>query len=157
MSADLQRLSELIDRLNETCPQGRELAAEKQRDFNAATWERVKTSGSSFNEASGWLSFLGETQQEAQDFHRRAANDLGEQIRAFNHILDYWFSHGEPVAPGYPSRIALLLRKMKRLDLERFFLEAYARHFLSHYYGASSRDLNARIRKVLSLEDNGRQ
>jgi hypothetical protein len=57
-------------------------------------------------------------------------NDLVlEQVRIFQQGLDRWFEHGETFAPYYPYRIAVILRKAKRRDLEETFLRAHVQHF----------------------------
>lgn len=151
MSKDLQRLAELIDRLDSTPVQGREESIRKNKEFGRIVFDRMVQDGGTFGEAAGTMPWLNGS--DAPQRLRALNDDLGAQITMFDQVLDGWFKHGEPVAPWYPYRIAVILRKMKRADLEEAFLRSYGRHFISHYYGARSRDLIGRIEKVLGLAE----
>lgn len=83
-------------------------------------------SGKSYGEAVGGLSFLGKSSTPA--YLKSIQNDLGRQVEICNEVLDQHFGMGEPIYPGYFSRVALLLRKAKSMDLERDFIQAYAMH-----------------------------
>lgn len=147
MSNDLQRLSALLDRLDSTPVQGSLEARRKNKVFSRTAISRMFDGGGTFGEAAGTMPWLNGP--DAVQKLRALKDDLGAQIGMVNHILDNWFKHGEPVAPGYPFRIAVILRKMKRADLESDFLRAFGRHFISHHYGARSADLGTRMEKVL--------
>lgn len=152
MSKDLQQLAELIDRLDTTPVQGREESRLKNKEFGRTVFARMMHNGGTFGEAAGTMPWLNGP--DALHRLRALKDDLGAQISMFDQVLDGWFEYGEPVAPGYPQRIAVILRKMKRADLEEAFLRSYGRHFISHFYGACSRDLIGRIEKVLGAAES---
>lgn len=83
---------------------------------------------------------------DAQQYLKQIKNDLCAQVQITDRMLDDWNRVGEYPAPGYPSRICVILRKAKLYDLEFEFLSAYCRHFNSK---ASAGDkLTERARKI---------
>lgn len=66
---------------------------------------------------------------EREAFMRKADNDLREQVSIVGKSFDYWLKAGEIPAPYYPYRIAVILRKAGRKDLEKRFLQAWLKHF----------------------------
>jgi hypothetical protein len=154
MSSDLQQLAELIDRLNSTGVQTMDEARNKQQSYNPSILDRMLNEGVTYGEASGWLPWF-QGDNPVANLHA-VNNDLSAQISMVNHILDFWFERGEPVPSHYPERIAIILRKAKRGDLEVDFLRSFARHFLSHCGGVGHAKFNDRIRKLLGGEESSR-
>lgn len=151
MSADLHQLAELIDRLNSTPVQNRETARAKNKEHSRIVFDKMMNGGGTFGESSGTMPWLNGP--NAPEALRLLNDDLSAQIGMVNHILDNWFELGEPAACHYPNRVAIILRKMKRGDLEREFLLAYARHFILYCYGVGHEKFNERIRKVIGDKD----
>lgn len=84
---------------------------------------------------------------ERAAFMKAADNDLGQQVSIVQKSFDYWLKTGEIPAPYYAFRIAVILRKAKRKDLEKQFLEAWVRHFPDGN-GKRYADLVERARKM---------
>jgi len=137
--------------LNSTPVQSREEAKVKNQAHRQEVVERMMSDGHTYGASSGGLPwFEGANPQE----RLQAVNDdLPAQIDMVGHILDHWFRYGDPVPCHYPNRIAIILRKMGRGDLETDFLWAFGRHFISHCGGAAHARFNERIRKVIGAQE----
>jgi hypothetical protein len=83
----------------------------------------------------------------------------GDQIKAYNQDIrwqammvrrgvDDWHERGHSIPPHFADRIATLLRKAKQFDLERAFLTAYLRHFLTKWGGLTEIKLANRAVKA---------
>lgn len=142
----------LVERLDQAPFQSFPEANAKAERRSAELMDKMLATGGTYGEVAGWLPFLNRPQDQVSEYLNATKDDLQAQIAIMHHVLDHWFAHGEVVPPYYPDRITVILRKAKRLDLELCFLRAYARHFISHSYGARSEKLNARIVKVLGAE-----
>lgn len=134
---DLRALDDLLRRLQTTPLLGPEEAEQRRRAFYSRVSSRMFNDGVSSGVASGAPEHLTQGEARFRAEMARMDNLLGEQIRIFQHGLDQWFEHGETFAPYYPFRIAVILRKAKRGDLEREFLAAYVEHFAELRTGGS--------------------
>jgi hypothetical protein len=56
-------------------------------------------------------------------------DDASVMATYMSKLLDQWLDFGRPVPPAQPKRIAIILRKARRPDIERQFLAAWCRHF----------------------------
>ena len=134
---DLRALDDVIRRLQTTPLLAPEEAERRRRAFSSSVSSRMLNEGVSSGIASGAPDHLTQGEAHFRAEMARMDNLLGEQIRIFQHGLDQWFEHGEAFAPYYPFRIAVILRKAKRGDLERAFLAAYVEHFAELRTGGS--------------------
>ncbi len=82
-----------------------------------------------------------------KEYLKQIDNDLESQVKITNDCVDAWFQNGERLAPYYPWRITVILRKEKLFELERSFLAAYCRHFYG-IVGSRYEALSARAEKV---------
>lgn len=127
--ADLAALEALVQQLRST-PLLEPAEAERRRTaFYRRAASRMVSQGVSSGVATGAPDHLVQGEDHFRAEMARMDNLLGEQVRIFQKGLDQWFAHGETFAPYYPFRIAVILRKARRGDLERAFLEAYVEHF----------------------------
>jgi len=126
---DLDALTSLLQRLETTPLLSAEEAAKRSKKFYAAMSARMFDEGVSSGVAAGVPSHLTGSEEHFRAEMARMDNLLGEQVRIFQEGLDQWFTHGERFPPYYPYRIAVILRKAKRPDLEADFLRGYVRHF----------------------------
>lgn len=126
---DLRALDDLIRRLQTTPLLPADEAERRRKAFYSRVSSRMLSEQVSSGVASGAPDHLTEGEAHFRAEMARMDNLLSEQIRIFQHGLDQWFEHGETFAPYYPFRIAVILRKAKRGDLEQPFLAAYVEHF----------------------------
>lgn len=108
--------------------------------------------GSNYGQAMGNPSIL---QQPESEFRREiadASNDLSKLIKLVHVFLDDWFEKGEYPPPYYATRIAILLRKAKRKDLEISFLKSYCKHFRSKTKSVASRRLTERAEQIGAIK-----
>lgn len=134
---ELLALDALIRRLQSTPVLGSDEAERRRRVFYSRVSSRMISEAVSSGVASGAPDHLTKGEAHFRAEMARMDNLLGEQIRIFQQGLDQWFEHGEKFAPYYPFRIAVILRKAKRGDLERAFLAAYVEHFAELRTGGS--------------------
>jgi hypothetical protein len=87
--------------------------------------------GMSYGEASNQLAFLLQDETSFRAHMRKIDNDLGEQLKIVSNSFLKYVETGEVPAPHYPMRVAIILRKLKEIDLELSFLDAWCRHFPS--------------------------
>jgi len=127
--AELTALDAVIRRLRSTPLLDPQDADRRRRAFYRSAASRMLARGVSSGVATGAPDHLVQGEAYFRAEMARMDNLLGEQVRTFQHGLDQWFEHGETFAPYYPFRIAVILRKARRGDLERAFLEAYVEHF----------------------------
>jgi hypothetical protein len=56
-------------------------------------------------------------------------DDIDAQCQITNRFFDAHFYSGEQVPPAYPLRIAIILSKAKKKELELRFLNAWCKHY----------------------------
>jgi len=134
---EVQGVEILIERLNTTPFLTPEEAERRHRKFAKSTATRMISTGVSYGIASEAPDHLTHGEEHFQREMARMNDLVLEQVRTFQQGLDQWFEHGETFAPYYPYRIAVILRKAKRRDLEEGFLRAYVRHFRTWTTGGS--------------------
>jgi len=126
---DLTALEVVIERLETSALLSDDVAERCRRAFYSAMTSRMLSDGVTSGVASGAPDHLNQGEEHFRAEMGRMDNLLREQVRIFQQGLDQWFKHGERFPPYYPHRIAVILRKAKRGDLEQRFLKAYVRHF----------------------------
>lgn len=148
--ADLNSLTGLIDWLNSKKPL-------TDADIDALEWRR-KALFSELLDSQGQKT-LGQVSR-APDIYSlpeaefRAAlkaikDDLSEQLVIYRGFAERWFDNANMyVPPGYPDRIATILRKAKLFDLEKTFLAAHLRHFWAERGSSTDKKLAIRAKKI---------
>jgi len=134
---EIQGVEILIERLNKTHFLPPEEAERRHRKFAKSTTARMISTGISYGVASEGPNHLTQGEEHFRSEMVRMNDLVLEQVRIFQQGLDQWFELGVPFAPYYPYRIAVILRKAKRRDLEERFLRAYVRHFRTWTTGGS--------------------
>lgn len=144
---DTEALAKLINHMNATKPlSGKEISAlTKKRQEEL--FQGMNTRGSGAFRNSEPLSHLRLPENEFKVFMKKADNDLGQQVSIVQESVDFWLKSGITPAPYYAYRIAVILRKVKRKDLEKDFLAAWTRHFPTGN-GKRYADLAERARKM---------
>jgi hypothetical protein len=150
VTEDSKRVFDLIEKLDSTPVQTSKIARAKNKAFSDRAFATMLASGVTYGQAAGSMPWLNVP--NAPEELRKLDNDLTAQVSMTDHVIENWFQLGEPVAPHYPFRIAVILRKRKQADLEDDFLRSYGRHFISHHPGTQSYNLRNRIEKVLGLD-----
>ncbi|GEC56672.1 hypothetical protein ABIF38_008848 [Bradyrhizobium japonicum] len=112
-----------------------------------AVIERMLASGESCNQASSGPAFLSLSEGEFGHHLKAIDNNLGEQTAIVADAFSKYLKMGEVPAPYYPWRIAIILRREKRFDLEKLFLAAWCGHF-SDGNGVRCAQLADRLRKL---------
>lgn len=69
-------------------------------------------------------------------------------VRLLNALLNDWFANAHSVPPHSATRICVLLRKAKRLDLEYEFLMAFIPHYWTPLINSGNDSLIARAEKI---------
>jgi hypothetical protein len=146
---DLGAVKRLVDRLNSTDPLPAIDAEQRYSKFFKESVRRMVDDGLTYGQSSGAPGHLTKGEEHFRAEMSRMDSQLQEQVRIFESGLNQWFDHGEPFAPYYPHRIAVILRKGKRGDLESAFLIAYVRHFKDmRSRGARYAEILERARKL---------
>jgi hypothetical protein len=94
-----------------------------------ATFARVVETGETWNQASSGPAFLSLNVDAFRDHMKAIDNDLGEQTAIVAQAFARYLEIGEIPAPYFPWRIAVILRRAKKPDLEKKFLSAWCRHY----------------------------
>jgi hypothetical protein len=127
--SELAALDTLIDRLNASEILSREEARRRHKETFGAVFDRMTRTGETYGAASGSPSILNQGEDAFRQELRSINDKLGRQVEITHQFIDGWFERGDIVAPHWPWRITVILRKAKRFDLERKFLAAFTRHF----------------------------
>lgn len=108
--------------------------------------------GKSYGEAIGFrgVGFNTNNQDEARQQLREIDNNLPRQIEVVRDGIEYYYESGSYPAPGYPWRIAVMLRKAQEYRLEAEFLDAFNARF-SDGLGKRYQDLVERATKAHAL------
>ena len=80
------------------------------------------------------------------------ANDLQFQMKVVKDSFESYFETDETPAPGYPFRIAVILSKAKRKDLELEFLNAWVAKFPDKVGGTYTKLIERRDKLALRME-----
>ncbi|WP_299478120.1 HIRAN domain-containing protein [uncultured Roseibium sp.] len=127
------------------------MAPEKSQALSKAhfrkAWARMLETGETYGQAAGGLAFLNRSQDKVRGHLRSIDNDLAAQAEIVEDTFRDYLKTGEVPPPYYAWRIAVILSKAKRKDLEREFLASWCKHFPK---GNGSRydDLVVRARKL---------
>lgn len=143
----IDRLLGLIQTLQHEAPVSIAEARRRHKAFSTAVMDRMFQDGITYGQASSAvlgpgqnpLEHLNQDQNAVQAHLRSIDNDLGAQLAILEAAFSLWFSIGEVVAPYYAWRVALILRKAKRHDLELKWLSAWCRHFGPEEYWGGQR------------------
>ena len=103
----------------------------RHRAHMRKTVPKMIEDGITYGEASGGPRFLQQDEASFRQFLRTVDQDLNWQCDTVADAFKRFREIGEVPAPYYPMRIAILLRKAKEHDREKFFLRAWCRHFPS--------------------------
>lgn len=146
---EIRALEQLIRRLERTSPLSREQASKLWEARSRRISQRMAALGETFGQASGAPTHLTQGEAHFRAEMRRVADSLVDQVMIVQTMLDDWFFHGDDLAPYYPARIPVILRKGKAFELERRYLEAWIPH-LGAMHSESSRVLSMveRMRKI---------
>ncbi len=143
---DYDALLVLIECMEQTPPLSREEIVELSANQNVVV-ERMLATGESWNQASARPGFLSLDEAEFKNHLSAIDNDLGEQTAIVAGAFARYLKMGDVPAPYYPWRIAIILRRDKKLELEKRFLAAWCQHF-SGGLGARYGQLVDRFRKL---------
>ena len=144
---DIAALERLMERLETTKPLTAAAADRLSKRSLGAKWEAAAEGDGIVSGEDSAYEFLSLPDAEREAFMRAADNDLGKQVQIVDDAFDAWFERGYSVAPYYPHRIAIILSKGKRKDLEKRFLASWCRHFPIGN-GAKYETLAKRARKL---------
>ncbi|MCK1615009.1 MULTISPECIES: hypothetical protein [unclassified Bradyrhizobium] len=144
---DYDALLVLIECMEQTPPLSRQEIAELSANQRAVV-ERMLIAGVTWNQASSGPAFLSLDEGEFRNHLKGIDNDLGEQTAIVAESFARYLKMGEVPAPYYPWRIAIILRREKRPELEKRFLAAWCQHFPDGY-GARYGQLVDRFRKLV--------
>jgi hypothetical protein len=143
---DYDALLVLVECMEQTPPLSREIA-----DLSAnqhAVVELTLATGEAWNQAPSGPAFLSLDEGEFRNHLKAIDNDLGEQTAIVAESFARYLKMGEVPAPYYPWRIAIILRRERRPELEKRFLAAWCQHFPDGY-GARYGQLVDRFRKLV--------
>jgi hypothetical protein len=143
---DYDALFVLIECMEQTPPLSREEIANLSANQHAVV-ERMLATGETWNQASSGPAFLSLNEGEFRNYLKAIDNDLGEQTAIVASAFARYLKMGEVPAPYYRWRIAIILRREKKLELEKRFLAAWCQHF-SDGIGARYGQLVDRFRKL---------
>jgi hypothetical protein len=144
---DYDALLVLIECMEQTPPMSREEIADLSANQHAVAGRMLATR-ETWNQASSGPAFLSLDEGEFRNHLKAIDNDLGEQTAIVAGAFARYLKMGEVPAPYYPWRIAIILRREKKLDLEKRFLAAWCQHFPGGY-GARYGQLVDRFRKLV--------
>lgn len=144
--ADYDALRVLIECMEQTLPLSHQEVVDLSANQHAVVGRMIAT-GETWNQASSGPAFLSRDEGEFRDHLRTIDNDLGEQTAIVADGFSRYLKMGEMPAPYYPWRIAIILRREKKLDLEKRFLAAWCHHF-SNGVGTRYAQLVERLRKL---------
>ena len=99
------------------------------RAFSKAAMDNVIDEGASYQEAFQTPAHLQQDYNSFKETLTSTDNDLDWQCDVVTTAFKHYQKTGEVLAPYYPMRIAIILRKMKEKDREQQFLAAWCRHF----------------------------
>jgi hypothetical protein len=125
---DFDALRVLIDCMEQTPPLTLS-AVDALRDKQREIFDQMIETEETWNQASSGPSFLSLDEQAFGTHMRAIDNDLGEQVAVVSQSFANYLEIGEIPAPYYPWRIAVILRRAKKPEMERRFLAAWCLHF----------------------------
>lgn len=126
---DIRSVEALISRLRDTPVLSDEKAEAQRRVHLSEAMQKMRAGDLTYGVATGAPSHLVQGEEHFRSEMKRMQDRIEDQIRITSHGLDQWFGRGEWAPPFYPYRIAIILRKAKRPDLEVAFINAHERHF----------------------------
>lgn len=148
--ADLSNLNRLIDWLNSKSPL-------TEADIAALEWRRkalfsellASQGQKTLGQVSGVPDIYSLPEAEFRAALKAIKDDLSEQVLMYRGFAERWFDNANMyVPPGYPDRIATILRKAKLFDLEKTFLAAHLRHFWAERGSLVDKKLAIRAKKI---------
>lgn len=142
----LLALAERLERMDTLSHEHLERLGKRRR---AIVLEMLAT-GKTYGETSGMPDFLALPEAEMRSELRAIDNDLSEQVSIVDRSFVAYLERGEIPAPYYAWRIAIILRRAKRSDLEERFLAAWCKHFGDRGNGTRYRQLTDRYKKIRS-------
>ncbi|AQS61796.1 hypothetical protein AGRHK599_LOCUS1201 [Rhizobium rhizogenes] len=138
----IQRLRRLIRRLDETHP-----LSKYQLDLRKSSTQIDFTRRYSEDEIAAYLEAHKPT-PVGRGEPANAKDDLDWQVDLFNARFTDYLLRAEWPPPNISWRITVILRRVKRLDLEAAFLASYFRHFWSERGSSTDTKLGQRAVKI---------
>ena len=124
-------VNHLISELDDA-PEFDHLAAEDRRkELLRRAILGMSSHGVTYGQATGAPAYFDQDHDSFRAFIREVDHDLEWQCRTVSDAFRRYYEIGDILAPHYPMRIAILLRKEKESSLERRFLAAWCRRFKS--------------------------
>lgn len=142
-------LLDLISTMNTAEISSQNELQEKQKDSSDGLFERMIRTGETFGQASGAPDFYNHGQSAFFAYLRKTDNDLIAQAGMVSDFFRRYRERGEIPPPYFSWRIAVILSKAKRKDLEKQFLASWCRHF-GDFEGTRYRALAERYAKLNS-------
>lgn len=141
---DIHRLKRLIEKMNSSHRLS-EYQKKMKKDARSLDYSREYTQEELDERAARFRASATDIrlkEPEKSDHH------MGWQISMMDAMLDDYLNFDYPLAPHYPWRITVILRKGKRLDIERDFIEAYFRLFWTPRGSSTDTKLGERAIKI---------
>jgi hypothetical protein len=126
-----QKINDLIRLFNETEVQDAEELRQRVSAARERIFERMLDEGASYGVASGAPSFYNQDEKSFVKFMQSVRQSLDWQCDMVTSSFQRYLEIGDVPPPGFPMRIAILLRKAGEVERERRFLAAWCRHFRS--------------------------
>lgn len=124
-------LQKVVSQLRDSAPLSDSGRKALYESYAKDSLQKMLDTGASYGEATGapGVALAIQNEEEFRAHLRVIDNDLAAQVNIVSEGTDHYFRHGEAPPPYYAWRIAVILRKHKRYDLEAEFLEAFSKHF----------------------------
>lgn len=146
------RVMGLIDRLNSYMPLSEDDLAIRRQNYletrGALVIGDMLATGKTLGSVNGSPDIYKLSEAEFKAHMKAIANDLHAQCDLIDQFFDLWLDRAEAMPSGFAARVAVVLRKMKRLDIEKQFLTAYYRHGGTEWHGVGGRKLAMRAEKI---------
>lgn len=144
---DFDALAVLIDCMEATPPLSNEEVSRLHRTHAELIFPAMLDEGKTYGEASGGaLNFLN--RPDAEDYVKSIRHDLAVNVGIVSDSFRDYLTSGEIPAPGYAWRVCIILKKLKRRDIELRFLRSWARHFANRGVGMTYLKLATRHSKL---------
>ncbi|WP_191090085.1 HIRAN domain-containing protein [Histidinibacterium aquaticum] len=126
---EIAELETLIEKLRTRRPLTDEEASQAQRDMTSGLMSRVQAGEAQVSIEQKGFDHLDLPYREHKKLMRQADNDLVKQVGILDGAFDSYFDTGMSEPPNYAERVAIILRKAGRRDLEKAWLETWLRYF----------------------------
>lgn len=146
-AASIDSLVTLIDCMEQTPRLSDNEVRALYEPYSESLFERMISTGQRLGEVrGGTLSFLAEVDDRSDVIARD--QDFDWQLGVVSGTFSEFLQTGEVPPPHYAMRVAILLRKAARQDLERQFLQGWEKHFGGRGVGSTYSKLSQRLAKI---------